>query len=34
MEINEGDFCDLLKHSEKVAERLWDSKENEVWNEL
>jgi len=28
------DFSDLLKHSEKVAKKLWDNKEDEVWNNL
>lgn len=28
------DFYDLLKHSEKVAKKLWDSKKDEVWDNL
>jgi len=28
------DFSDLLKHSEKVAKKLWDNPEDEVWNDL
>jgi len=28
------DFSDLLKHSEEVAKKLWDNKEDEVWNEI
>lgn len=28
------DFSDLLKHSEKVAKRLWNNKEDEVWNNV
>lgn len=30
--IRKEDFSDLLKHSEKVAKKLWDNKEDEVWN--
>ena len=32
--IKENDFSDLLKHSEKVAKKLWDNKEDEVWNNV
>ncbi len=32
--IKEEDFHDLLKHSEKVAKKLWDNKEDEVWNDV
>ena len=32
--IKKGDFSDLLKHSEKIAERLWSNKEDEVWNNV
>ena len=32
--IKKDDFRDLLKHSEKVAERLWNNKEDEVWNNV
>lgn len=32
--IKKDDFSDLLKHSEKVAERLWNNKEDEVWNNV
>lgn len=32
MEIKEDDFKDLLKHSEKVAKKLWDNEEDEIWN--
>ncbi len=28
------DFSDLLKHSEKVAKKLWDNKGDEVWNNV
>ena len=27
-------FKDLLKHSEKVAARLWENKEDEIWNNV
>ena len=32
--VQQEDFSDLLKHSEKVAEELWDNKEDEVWNNV
>ncbi|MBI5388952.1 AbrB/MazE/SpoVT family DNA-binding domain-containing protein [Candidatus Woesearchaeota archaeon] len=32
--IKKSDFSDLLKHSEGVAERLWDNKEDEVWDNV
>ena len=32
--IKKDDFSDLLKHSEMVAKRLWDNKEDEVWNNV
>ncbi len=32
--IKKEDFSDLLKHSEKVAKKLWDNKEDEVWNNV
>lgn len=32
--IKKEDFSDLLKHSEKVAEELWDNKADEVWNNV
>ncbi len=32
--LRREDFSDLLKHSEKVAKKLWDNKEDEVWNEI
>ena len=32
--IKKDYFSDLLKHSEKVAERLWDNKEDEVWDNV
>ena len=30
--IKKSDFSDLLKHSEKVAVKLWDNKEKEIWD--
>ena len=27
-------FSDLLKHSEKVAEKLWMNKEDEIWDSV
>jgi len=30
--IKKDDFSDLLKHSEKVANKLWNNKEDEIWN--
>ena len=32
--IKKEDFSDLLKHSEKIAKKLWDNKEDEVWNNV
>lgn len=32
--IKKNDFSDLLKHSEKVAKKLWNNKEDEVWNNV
>ena len=32
--IKKEDFSDLLKHSERVAKKLWDNKEDEVWNNV
>ena len=32
--IRKDDFRDLLKHSEKVAKKLWDNKEDEIWNDV
>ena len=32
--IKESDFRDLLKHSEKVAEKLWSNKEDDVWDNV
>ncbi|MDD5192107.1 MAG: AbrB/MazE/SpoVT family DNA-binding domain-containing protein [Candidatus Nanoarchaeia archaeon] len=30
--IKKEDFSDLLKHSESVAEKLWNNKEDEIWD--
>lgn len=30
--IKKDEFGDLLKHSEDVARKLWDNKEDEFWN--
>ena len=32
--IRKDSSSDLLKHSEKVAKKLWDNKEDEVWNNV
>ena len=32
--IKKEDFSHLLKHSESVAKKLWDNKEDEVWNNV
>ena len=32
--VKKEDFSDLLKHSEKTAKKLWDNKEDEVWNNV
>ncbi|MBS3092026.1 AbrB/MazE/SpoVT family DNA-binding domain-containing protein [Candidatus Pacearchaeota archaeon] len=32
--IKKSDFRDLLKHSEKVANKLWNNKEDEIWNDV
>ncbi|MEK6936720.1 MAG: AbrB/MazE/SpoVT family DNA-binding domain-containing protein [Nanoarchaeota archaeon] len=32
--VKESDFRDLLKHSEKVAEKLWSNKEDDIWNNI
>ncbi len=32
--IKKEDFNYLLKHSEKVAKKLWDNKEDEVWDNV
>ena len=30
--IKQDDFRDLLKHSEKVAKKLWSNKEDDIWD--
>ena len=30
--IKKDDFSDLLKHSERIANKLWDNKEDEIWD--
>ena len=32
--VKRYDFSYLLKHSERVAKRLWNNKEDEVWNSV
>jgi len=32
--LKKEDFSDLLKHSEKVAQKLWGNKEDDIWNDL
>ena len=32
--VKKEDFSDLLKHSEKAAKKLWNNKEDEVWNNV
>ena len=32
--IKKSDFRDLLKHSEKVANKLWNNKEDEIWDTI
>ena len=32
--IKRDDFSDLLKHSEKVAKKLWSNKEDEIWDSI
>ncbi len=32
--IKNSDFKDLLKHSEKVAKKLWDNKQDEIWDNV
>ena len=32
--IKKDDFSDLLKHSEKVANKLWNNKQDEVWDNV
>ena len=30
--VNKSSFKDLVKHSEKVAAKLWGTKEDDVWD--
>lgn len=30
--IKKSNFKDLLKHSEAVAKKLWDNKDDEIWD--
>ena len=32
--IKKDDFKDLLKHSERVANKLWNNKEDEIWDSV
>mgnify|MGYP001557983934 CR=1 FL=1 len=32
--VKRENFSDLLKHSEKVAKKLWGNKGDEVWNDV
>ena len=32
--VKSSDFRDLLKHSEKVAQKLWSNKEDDVWDKV
>ena len=32
--VKREDFSYLLKHSEKVARKLWNNKEDEVWDNV
>ena len=32
--VERSDFSDLLKHSERVAAKLWDNKEDDVWDSV
>ena len=32
--IKRDDFRDLLKHSERVASKLWGNKEDEIWDSV
>ena len=32
--IEKDDFKDLLKHSERAASKLWDNKQDEVWDRV
>ncbi|MBN1645471.1 AbrB/MazE/SpoVT family DNA-binding domain-containing protein [Candidatus Woesearchaeota archaeon] len=30
--VMDDDFNDLLKHSEEVMKKVWDNKEDEIWD--
>lgn len=32
--LKESRFRDLLKHSEKVAKKLWSNKEDDIWDNV
>jgi AbrB family looped-hinge helix DNA binding protein len=32
--VRKEDFSYLLKHSERAAKKLWDNKEDEVWDNV
>ena len=32
--VKEFDFRDLLKHSEEVANKLWNNEEDEIWDRV
>jgi len=32
--LKKEDFSDLLKHSENIAKKLWDNKEDEIWDTI
>ena len=32
--VKSSDFKGLLKHSEKVAQKLWSSKEDDIWDSV
>ena len=32
--VREDRFKDLLKHSEKIASKLWDNKHDKVWDNV
>jgi len=32
--VRKSDFRDLVKHSEKVANKLWNNREDEIWDTI
>ena len=34
MKQEEDNFKDLLKHSEKVAKKIWDNKKDKIWDNI